>query len=101
MVVSVPGGGNGAAGEFGHNSWSRVRTALASAAATAVSKPCCSDSGLIRSWSETDPANAGRSIDDLAEAADAGDPSARLVLNDAGVRLGGMWPGLSMSSILK
>jgi predicted NBD/HSP70 family sugar kinase len=60
----------------------------ASAARDGCIEAYCSDSGLIRSWSEVDPSKAGTSIDDLAAAADAGDPSARLVLSEAGVRLG-------------
>ena len=85
-------GGNGAAGEFGHNFEQSGRRC--ECGRDGCVEAYCSDSGLIRSWSETDPANAGRSIDDLAEAADAGDPSARLVLNDAGVRLGRHVAGL-------
>ena len=79
-------GGSGAAGEFGHNFDQHGRRC--ECGRDGCIEAYCSDSGLVQSWNELDPATLGRTADALAEAADAGDPIAQRVLADAGIRLG-------------
>ncbi len=79
-------GGSGAAGEFGHNFEERGRPC--ECGRDGCVEAYCSDVGLLRSWAERDPGAKGKTVEQLAEAADAGDPCARQILRDSGLRLG-------------
>lgn len=79
-------GGSGAAGEFGHNFEERGR--LCECGRDGCMELYCSDSGLLQSWGDLDPSSRGRTVGELAEAAEAGDRLARRVLAEAGERLG-------------
>lgn len=79
-------GGSGAAGEFGHNFDAKGRRC--ECGREGCIEAYCSDGGLVETWGERDPASRGGSADDLAAAAVSGDPVARSVLAEAGVRLG-------------
>jgi predicted NBD/HSP70 family sugar kinase len=79
-------GGSGAAGEFGHNFDAPGRRC--ECGRDGCIEAYCSDSGLVRSWTERDRAAAAKTADDLAVAAHAGDRIAQRVLAEAGLRLG-------------
>ena len=79
-------GGSGAAGEFGHNFHEGGRRC--ECGRDGCIEAYCSDGGLVSTWNEVDPSSLGKSADQLAAAAHAGDPIARRVLAEAGVRLG-------------
>jgi predicted NBD/HSP70 family sugar kinase len=79
-------GGSGAAGEFGHNFDQRGRHCECGREGCIESY--CSDTGLVQSWNELDPTTLGKTADQLAEEAEAGDSIARRVLSEAGTRLG-------------
>ncbi len=79
-------GGSGAAGEFGHNFEESGRRC--ECGRDGCIEAYCSDAGQLRSWAEIDPAAVGKTVEQLAEAANAGVSSARQVLRESGRRLG-------------
>ena len=79
-------GGGGAAGEFGHNFDAKGRRC--ECGREGCIEAYCSDAGLLETWAERDAAARGRSVEELAEAANAGDSVATSVLAEAGIRLG-------------
>ncbi|WP_421723771.1 ROK family protein [Bauldia sp.] len=79
-------GTGGAAGEFGH-SFDRAGR-ICECGRDGCMETYCSDPGLIRTWVQREPSAAGKGPEDLNAAADAGDPTAREILRESGIRLG-------------
>jgi predicted NBD/HSP70 family sugar kinase len=79
-------GAGGAAGEFGHNFEESGRRC--ECGRDGCLETYCADGGLMTSWRKASPAARGKSVHQLAAAADAGEPAAQRVLADAGARLG-------------
>lgn len=79
-------GGSGAAGEFGHNFEERGRRC--ECGRDGCMETYCSDVGLLKTWAERDPVATGKPVEQLAAAANSGDPCARQVLRESGLRLG-------------
>jgi predicted NBD/HSP70 family sugar kinase len=85
-------GASGAAGEFGHNFEQHGRRC--ECGRDGCLETWCSNRGLLETWRELDPSAAGKTAEQLASAAEGGDPIARKILREAGVRLGRQIAGL-------
>ncbi len=81
------GGASGAAGEFGHSLAERGGRTCECGRKGCL-ETYVSDPGLLMTWNERDPKTIGLGPEDLATAAHAGNPVARLVLREGGRRLG-------------
>lgn len=79
-------GATGGAGEFGHNFEQRGRRC--ECGRDGCLETWTADIGLLQSWAERDPSAAGRDIADLVAAVAAGEPAAKIVIDDAAERLG-------------
>ena len=90
-------GGSGAAGEFGHNFDEHGRRC--ECGRDGCIEAYCSDSGLVEQLERArSDRRSARSADELADAANAGDPIARRVLSEAGTASAGTSPRSSTSS---